>query len=216
MYWPETLRKEAKDEVYSFIDKYYKESPKNADGTIKELGSDFADNDIDALRHAYVSGVFTQQYGEKAAEIFGRLNEWIPGGGSSSSNNAQSENMDLWNNAIGRKYGKKTSGRLKLFKLLLKALKNNELIINPSDDQRKYDGKIINLEKLKSKVVVIKESKKGKNLLYLDVDNSTILAKSEFILQIKDGQYPRYEIRTINGEETPVSKKDNTIPNNLG
>jgi hypothetical protein len=30
------------------------------------------------------------------------------------------------------------------------------------------------------------------------------------------GKYPRYEIRKIKGEDIPVSKKDNLVPNNLG
>jgi hypothetical protein len=45
--------------------------PKNQDGTINEFSEGFDDNDVDALRHAYVSGVFTQEYGELSADIFG-------------------------------------------------------------------------------------------------------------------------------------------------
>lgn len=71
MYWPETLRAEAQAEVYLYIDKYYKKLPK-VDGRITGIGSEFLDNDVDALRHSYASGVFTQEYGEDLAIYLGR------------------------------------------------------------------------------------------------------------------------------------------------
>jgi hypothetical protein len=89
------------------------------------------------------------------------MNEWAPGLGSSTSYSSNSKNMDLWNNSVGRKYGKKTKSRLKLFKLLIKALKRGELIISPDEDPRKFTGKVFDLNSLKDKVIVIKESKKG-------------------------------------------------------
>ncbi|MFA6238825.1 MAG: hypothetical protein WC635_15925 [Bacteriovorax sp.] len=216
MQLPDDLKEEVTAEVYNFIDKYYKKLPRNKDGRIDGIGKDFLDNDVDALRHAYASGVFTQEYGETAAEFLGVLTELMPGLGRSTTNNPQSENMDLWNNAVGRKYGKKTTGRLKLFKFLLKAIKNNEMIISPFGDQRIYKGKKIDSDNLKSKVVVIKESRKGMNLLYLDVNKLTFLTKPEFLMAIKNGHYLGYQIRNIKGEETPVSKKDKLVPNNLG
>ena len=56
MYWPETLRAESRAEVYIYIDKYYKKLPKS-EGQITGVGIEFLDNDVDALRHSYVSGV---------------------------------------------------------------------------------------------------------------------------------------------------------------
>lgn len=164
MYWPETLRAESQAEVYIYIDKYYKKLPK-VDGRITGIGSDFLDNDVDALRHSYASGVFTQEYGEALANLFGQVNEWAPGVGSSTSYSSESKNMDLWNNAVGRKYGKKTRSRLKLFRFLIKALEKGELITNPDKDPRKFKGKVFNLNSLQDKVIVIKESKKGKMLI---------------------------------------------------
>lgn len=215
MNWPESLREESRDQLYSFVDKYYKKLPK-VDGKITGTGKEFLDNDIDALRHAFVSGVFTQEYSEVVANVFGLMNEWAPGLGSSSSYSSNSKNMDLWNNAVGRRYGKKTKGRFKLFKLLLKALKNGELIISPDTDSRKYNGKVFDLENSKKKVIVIKESKKGKNLSYLDLNQMKFLSRDDFLSEIKLGHYPRYEIKIINRQETPVSKKDGITPNNLG
>ena len=212
MYWPETLRAEAQAEVYLYIDKYYKKLPK-VDGRITGIGSEFLDNDVDALRHSYASGVFTQEYGEDLANLFGQVNEWAPGVGSSTSYSSESKNMDLWNNAVGRKYGKKTRSRLKLFKFLIKALEKGELITNPDKDPRKFKGRVFNLNSLQDKLIVIKESKKGKNLKYFDFKKMQILSREEFVSEIERGQYPKYEIRIIKGENTPVSKKNKIIPN---
>ena len=138
MKWdPFALKAEARKEAYKLIDKLLRKLPKNADGSINEFVEGLDDNDVDALRHAYVSGVFTQEYSETASDIFGRLNETFPVGGISSSNSKNSTNMDLWNNAVGRKYGKKAKTRKELFKNLLKALKIGELIIDPDTDTRK-------------------------------------------------------------------------------
>jgi hypothetical protein len=212
MYWPETLRVEARDELYILIDKNYKKLPKENEH-ITGVGKEFLDNDVDALRHSYVSGVFTQEYGEALANLFGQVNEWAPGVGSSTSYSSESKNMDLWNNAVGRKYGKKTRSRLKLFKFLIKALEKGELITNPDKDFRKFKGRVFNLNSLQDKVIVIKESKKGKNLKYFDFKKMQILSREEFVSEIERGQYPKYEIRFIKGENTPVSKKDKIIPN---
>lgn len=121
--------------------------------------------------------------------------------------------MDLWNNAVGRKYGKKTRSRLKLFKFLIKALEKGELITNPDKDPRKFKGRVFNLNSLQDKVIVIKESKKGKNLKYFDLKKMQILSREEFVSEIERGQYPKYEIRIIKGENTHVSKKNKIIPN---
>jgi len=209
------LKSKSEQEANEFFDKLIRKLPRNADLSFNKIAGGFDDNDVDAIRHAYTSGIFTQIYGEKIALILGEMNERTPMGGS-SSNNTNSSKMDLWNNKVGIKYGKKTSGKLKLFKFLLKALKNNELIIDPESDPRISKIDNVNPKIYHGKVVVVKESKKGKNLQYLDIDSSLLLNREEFISAIVSGKYPRYEIRFIRGEETPVSKKDRNLPNNLG
>ena len=77
------------------------------------------------------------EHSEDVAEKLGRLQEFVFS--DSSLAHPDAENMDLWNNSIGRKYGKKAKSRDELFELLFKALKNNELIIDPDDD-RKYNN----------------------------------------------------------------------------
>jgi len=64
--------------------------------------------------------------------------------------------MDLWNNAIGRKYGNKTKDRKELLKLIHEALKKGELIIDPKD-KRKYEGKKSDSINKSKPVVVLKE-----------------------------------------------------------
>ena len=151
-----TLKEEAKYEAYEFIDKSIRKLPRNEDGSFNEFADGFSNNDVDALRHAYVSGVFTMEYSEDIAEKLGRLQEFVFF--DSSSAHPQSENMDLWNNAVGRKYGKKSKNREQLFKFLLDALKNGELIISP-DDERKYKGEKFLKRKPKSLVIKLRKIK---------------------------------------------------------
>lgn len=127
-----TLKNKSKLEIYEHIDKKLRKLPRNEDGSFNEFSNGFQDNDVDALRHAYVSGVYTMEYSEDVAEKLGRLEELVFS--DLSSAHPEAENMDLWNNSVGRKYGEKAKSRDELFKFLLKALKNNELIIDPDDD----------------------------------------------------------------------------------
>lgn len=126
-----TLKDEAQTELYQWFDKEIRPLPKNSDGTINEFAEGLVDNDIDALRHAYVSGVYTLEFSEQTAEMMGRLNELL--GFNSSLNSVGSENMDLWNNAVGRLKAKKIKNRRELYESLIKALKSGELIIYLND-----------------------------------------------------------------------------------
>jgi acylphosphatase len=74
-WWPPDFMKEAQVEGYVYFDKTIRRLPKNPDGTVNIYASGLADNDVDAFRHAYVSGVFTQEYGEQVAKILGWMNE---------------------------------------------------------------------------------------------------------------------------------------------
>ena len=70
---PDLLNIEARDEAYEYFDKNVRELPKDSEGEINSAAVGLSDNDIDAFRHAYVSGVFTQIYSEETADIFGRI-----------------------------------------------------------------------------------------------------------------------------------------------
>ena len=208
-----TLENEVADEIYALIDKHLKPLPKNSDGSINKESKGFQHNDVDALRHAYASGVFTMKYGENVAAFLGIARELFPG--SSGSDAAKSRNMDLWNNAVGRKYGKKAKTRTDLFQFLLKALNNGELIIDLKDGREYSDDTNINHKKMGSRVIVLAETKTGANILFLDTKEGMIFSRDVFVAKIKRGEYGNdYEIRVMNGKEVPASKRDGT--DNLG
>jgi hypothetical protein len=144
------LKDEACEEAYNYFDKNVRPLPRRPDGKFNEMADGFVDNDVDAFRHAYVSGVFTQEYGEKVANGLGILNE-LPTYGYNSPNTAKSRNMDLWNNAVGRKYGMKTKSRKTLAADLLKALKREEMITDLKD-LRNYKNFSRNITKKKMKL----------------------------------------------------------------
>jgi hypothetical protein len=126
-------------------------------------------------------------------------------------------NMDLWNNAVGRKYGKKVKGREKLFDELINALKSGELITNPADT-REYSGLpfISASGAVQGTVVVIGKDKKGRNILFYDLHEKIIMSRSDFVSLIRAGKYPRYCLRVSNGQSIPVARRDSSILNNLG
>lgn len=212
-----TLEEKAEDEVYAFIDKHLKPLPKNNNGTINKEAKGFQHNDVDALRHAYVSGVYTMEYSERVAAFLGELRERSPlagSAGTSNPNREKSKNMDLWNNFVGRKYGKKSKSREELFQYLLQALKNGELIIDLKDG-RKYSSNRDSISReFSAEVIVLKESKSGENKFFLDTDKMLVLSREEFVTKIKSKEYRDYEIRMIGGKEVPVSKRDGK--DNLG
>ena len=129
-YDPFSLKNEARDEAYEYFDKNIRNLTKDSNGKIDPRALGLAENDVDAFRHAYVSGVFTQVYSEDTADIFGRINEYSPLSWYSDAKNLGSLNMDLWNNAIGRKYGNKT----KDWKINSKCSRPNKPVLQPVKD----------------------------------------------------------------------------------
>lgn len=208
-----TLKDEAQTELYSWFDKEVRALPKKPDGTINEFAEGLVDNDIDALRHSYVSGVYTLEFSEQTAEMMGRLNEFT--GFGSTAGSIESENMDLWNNAVGRAKSKKVKSRRELYDSLIKALKDGELIINPHDP-RKYKGDKLIKRIPKSFVIKIKENKSGANIEFLDIRNKMVLSKDVFISEIRAGKYPGYAVRKHSSGEFPYSTRDKFTFNNLG
>ena len=206
------LMEEARQEGYEYFDKYIRELPKNSKGEFKvtkENKHEFYNNDVDAFRHSYVSGVFTQEKTSFFANLAGLYQE-IKG-----ENPINQQNMDLWNNAVGRKYGKKVNTRKELADLLKKALEKNELITNP-DDSREYKGlRHFNYDP-KKPVKVIQESDTGRNEYFLDLSNGNIMDRESFVGLIELGKYPGYTITSIDNILTPMSKADNIKTNNLG
>jgi len=206
------LKNEAEKESYDYFDKNIRKLKGNESGKITES---LVDNDLDAFRHAYTSGVFTLEKGVNKAAFYGYLNELTGGNGSSSSNSDAAKNMDFWNNAVGRKYGQKASNREELLQMIHNALKNGELIID-LNDTRQYDDDFSFKVDTNKPVIVIKESKTGRNELFLDTLQGVVMDRESFVSQIESGSYPGYQVALIDNLSTPMSKPDGDSSNNLG
>jgi hypothetical protein len=209
------LRDEARDEAYAYFDLHIRRLPKNAEGHIDETAHGFDDNDVDAFRHAYVSGVFTQEFSEKTANLLGLMNEYSPKALYSHSVSPRSRNMDLWNNRVGRKYGKKTRGRKTLLKLIHQALKRGELILDLKDP-REFAGTTEVPKRLSKPIIALSKSKSGRNETFFDLQKKVVLTCEKLVALIQAGEYPGYSVKVIRGIETPVSKRDGRITNNIG
>jgi hypothetical protein len=207
------LKNEALLDLYKRLDKDLRPMPKKSDGSIDPYGLGLEDNDVDALRHAFISGVYTIEYNEGLAELLGRLNEFTIF--DSQSTSSLSENMDLWNNAVGRSCGKKTKTWNDLYLKLMKAFKANELIIDLKDT-RKFPGEKSIKRIPKSFVIKIKENKTGANTEFLDFRKKVVMSKTDFIEAIRKGNYPGYAIRKHHSGEFPYSTRDRFSFNNLG
>ena len=65
-------------------------------------------------------------------------------------------------------------------------------------------------------VRVTGESDSGRNQRFHDDRSGANMNRAEFVREIKDGTYPDYHVRVINGVSTPVSNPDSREGNNLG
>jgi hypothetical protein len=203
------LLEECREESYQYFDKNIRPLPKNESGEFIITRKYFYDNDVDAFRHAYTSGVFTQEFFSAFANVLGVLNEMM------GNNTLQAQNMDLWNNFIGRKNGKKTESRTVLAEFLKKALENGEMIISP-DDPREYKGlRHFDIDPEKP-VRTLEESKTGLNEHFFDVVNYKLMTRQAFIDEIFSGNYPGYQVVKRGDLEYPMSRADAFASNNLG
>ena len=65
------------------------------------------------------------------------------------------------------------------------------------------------------RVTTTQESKTGRNLKFHDNFNNNNMTRSQFVKEIKNGNYSNYHVRNINGIDTPVSNPDDKSNNNL-
>jgi hypothetical protein len=66
------LKDEAQDQLYEWFDKEVRSLPKDKSGKNDPMADGLVDNDVDAMRHAFVSGVYALEYSEQTAEMMGR------------------------------------------------------------------------------------------------------------------------------------------------
>lgn len=65
------------------------------------------------------------------------------------------------------------------------------------------------------RVSTIQESNTGRNQKFRDNFSKTDMTRSQFVKEIKAGNYENYHVRNVNGVATPVSNPDRTRNNNL-
>ncbi|EEU31064.1 hypothetical protein HMPREF0501_00469 [Limosilactobacillus coleohominis 101-4-CHN] len=68
---------------------------------------------------------------------------------------------------------------------------------------------------IRKRVTTTSQSSTGRNLTFHDNYSGNDMTRSQFVREIKNGNYPRYSVRKINNVDTPVSKPDKTVNNNL-
>ncbi|HCJ08277.1 MAG TPA: hypothetical protein DHV96_07935 [Lachnospiraceae bacterium] len=66
------------------------------------------------------------------------------------------------------------------------------------------------------RVSVTSESNTGRNERFHDNYKNTDMTRSQFVREIRNGNYDNFHVRMINGVATPVSNPDKSINNNLG
>ena len=68
-------------------------------------------------------------------------------------------------------------------------------------------------------VKAIEQTSTGRNITFQNTGNHEIMSRPKFVNRIKNplSEYHKYyTVKVINGIETPVSKPDKSINNNLG
>lgn len=66
------------------------------------------------------------------------------------------------------------------------------------------------------RITVTQESPSGRNEYFHDNFTGADMSRTQFVREIRNGNYDNYHIRNINGIDTPVSNPDSTRNNNLG
>lgn len=65
-------------------------------------------------------------------------------------------------------------------------------------------------------VRVTKETSTGRNIQFHNTSTGENMSLPRFVGAIKNGRYPGYHIKNINGVDTPASNPDKSENNNLG
>tara|TARA_B100000497_G_scaffold126760_1_gene166509 strand:+ start:2012 stop:2956 length:945 start_codon:yes stop_codon:yes gene_type:complete len=152
---------------------------------------------------------------------------------------APADKAELEHSLIDRSYDvakaltdsvERSKGTIEEFKLALQKLGMNpyvwlslvaKVLQRPIEDLLKAQFKALinkligNIDPLKP-VIVLKESKTGRNELFVDQLTGALMDRKGFAALIDSGQYEGYTLASIDGIATPMSKPDTVTSNNLG
>lgn len=64
------------------------------------------------------------------------------------------------------------------------------------------------------RIVVTSESRSGMNLVFKDTKTGSVMSRSEFVSAIRDGKYPDFYVRTVDGVLIPSSKPNSKRSDN--
>ena len=206
---PMRLRNEARFQCYVYFDKNIRALPKNKNGEFIEDNT-FVDSDIDAFRHACVSGIFTMRFGNRPALIFGWLQEFFfPSGGPAG------KAMDIWNNRKGRDAAKGLKSENSLFKKIDKMLQQDELATSPNDP-RLFGAELeINPIPHTGRFIRLGAPASGTDLTYFELSTQTQYTRKQLVSFIQAGKVPEYCLRKLGKRWYPVAKPDASSENNL-
>jgi hypothetical protein len=169
-------------------------------------GSTFRDthnSKVDAFRHAYASGIMAMEYGENIANALGQGYELkgeydnykLPDGPRKQSTEQiiKENNMDLWNNKIGRDASIGCKSREQFVSKLVESLKDGKFITNPSDT-RNYN--------------LLIAQKIGDNYIAYGLDENHVAAKYGVPV---DRVIENYQMNNDDGAGRPATNKIFTI-----
>src|SRR5574344_1019955 len=111
-------------------------------------------NEADAFKHTFMEALLTIKYIDIISNLGGKLHE--RNGNKYMAQPSCEDNMDLWNNQVGREIGKEIKKEIKENHLkytqkqiediiavrVMKKMRKGELITNPFTDKRSYEKKI--------------------------------------------------------------------------
>lgn len=68
---------------------------------------------------------------------------------------------------------------------------------------------------MSKRISVTSESSTGRNQKFHDNYTGADMSRTQFVKEIKSGNYPNYSVRNQNGKPTPISNPDDSKNNNL-
>lgn len=139
-----TGKDEAALEAYQYFHENIRPLPMDEHGRFDFSRGEAHNNDVDAFRHAYVSGVYAMEKGDPVANVLGQANEIVSDIKHNTYHHTTDEahyaekNMDLWNNEQGRRLAVGATSKEEIAERVKEALEKGELITHPGEEGKEY------------------------------------------------------------------------------